>query len=213
MKTVYFVRHGESTANVGAYFENDDIAPLTKKGREQAQLIADRCVKLPVDAFLASPMPRARETAEYISKSIGKPFELSPELVERRIPSSLFSLKKDDPKARGLLEAWDKEFFTDTETFRDIRDRAGRVLHLLAKHQAENILVVTHGFLLRTLFASVLFGDRMTPQNLHTFVQAVPQTQHTHISVFRYHDGEAESLWRKGAGWRVWVWNDHAHLG
>ena len=207
MKTVYFVRHGESTANVGTHFEDDDIAPLTEKGRGQARLIAERCTKLPVEAFLASPMPRARETAEIISSRISKDFELSEDLVERRIPKELFGRKRDDQEAREILKEWDNSFYIDSENFREIRDRAGRVLNLLAEHAGSNILVVTHGFLLRTLFTRVIFGDLMLPSDLRKFTRAVPATQNTHITVFHYREDKKESPWR------VWVWNDHAHLG
>ena len=213
MKTIYFVRHGESTANVGTHFEDDDIAPLTEKGRGQARLIAERCTKLPVEAFLASPMPRARETAEIISSRISKDFELSGDLVERRIPKELFGRKRDDQEAREILKEWDNEFFSDTGTFREIHDRAGRVLSMLAEHKAFEILVVTHGFLLRMLFARVIFGDSMTPTDFEKFVRAVPQTQNTHLSVFSHRRESAYWNWRTKSDWRVWVWNDHAHLG
>ena len=60
MKTVYLVRHGEST-------ENDWSSPiyqgkkalLTKLGESQARLFAERAARLPIDVIVTSPYRRA----------------------------------------------------------------------------------------------------------------------------------------------------------
>ena len=84
MKTVYLVRHGESSANVGAtkYFEGAE-SPLTEKGTEQARYIAERCTKLPIDLLVASTVKRAQQTASAISERINKPITSSELFVER----------------------------------------------------------------------------------------------------------------------------------
>ena len=76
MKTIYFVRHGESTANIGFPTYQGEASDLTEKGIEQAKFIAMRCKKLRVDALLASTANRAKQTAEYIGKEIGKEIEI-----------------------------------------------------------------------------------------------------------------------------------------
>lgn len=99
------------------------------------------------------------------------------------------------------------EFFRDTPTFREIRDRAGRVLTIFEGRSESNILVITHGFFLRTLFAHTVFGPSMRPEDFRKFTLAVPGTKNTHVTVFHYRED------RPAHPWRIWIWNDHAHLG
>lgn len=67
-KVVYFVRHGESEANVAPVFQSPD-SPLSERGRHQAQLIGERVSQLRFDALISSPFARARETAQVIAQA------------------------------------------------------------------------------------------------------------------------------------------------
>lgn len=71
---LYFVRHGESQANVNQVFAGiNRPAPLTQVGRQQARL-AGRCIlnmNVKIDQIVSSPLERARETAEIIADSLG----------------------------------------------------------------------------------------------------------------------------------------------
>lgn len=207
MKTIYLIRHGESEINVGSTFMDDDPPPLTAKGVEQADAVAERCARLTIDTIIASTMVRAQQTAEIIGKRIGKPVELSGEFVERRKPSSLTGRSKNDVAGMAALEMLEETYRTDTPEFRAIRERAGRALSLLENRPGRNILVVTHGFFMRTLFAYILFDMKLTPDEFGKVTRAIPSTANTHISVFRFDKTDSE------APWRIWVWNDHAHLG
>ncbi|MDP2655923.1 MAG: histidine phosphatase family protein, partial [bacterium] len=80
-KTVYFVRHGQSEGNVGTVFQPLN-SPLTEKGREQAEYIAERAASLSFESVVSSPLTRARETAEAIAKRTKKSIEFSDLFVE-----------------------------------------------------------------------------------------------------------------------------------
>jgi broad specificity phosphatase PhoE len=77
MKTVYFVRHGQSEGNVGMYFQGEK-SPLTEFGRKQAAFVARRCKGLKIDAIISSSMERAQETAGIISNELKTGFEFFP---------------------------------------------------------------------------------------------------------------------------------------
>ena len=62
-KIVYFVRHGESEANITPVYQPLG-SPLSDKGRQQAKLIAERIAKVSFEALVVSPLFRAKETAE-----------------------------------------------------------------------------------------------------------------------------------------------------
>lgn len=84
MGTVILVRHGESETNTKGMISSDyEGFPLTQKGRDQAKETSEQLVKIPIDAFLTSPVQRARETADIISERLG----LEP-VIEDRIRES-----------------------------------------------------------------------------------------------------------------------------
>jgi probable phosphoglycerate mutase len=82
--TAYLVRHGESQANVDHVFANrvDHPAALTDAGigqaRELAAMLADRSVS----RIYASPLRRARETAEELATALGAPVTVTDALRE-----------------------------------------------------------------------------------------------------------------------------------
>ena len=83
MQNIYLVRHGQSDANVLRMFDNsNDGHPLTELGRAQAQQTAEHFSGLPIRAMFCSPILRAAQTAEIISKRINLPVEKMDEFKE-----------------------------------------------------------------------------------------------------------------------------------
>lgn len=81
MKTIHFVRHGESVANAGGETMPNAQIPLTKKGHEQAKIVAEM---LPADAsmILCSEFLRTQQTASYFAEKLDKSIETEPWLNE-----------------------------------------------------------------------------------------------------------------------------------
>ena len=80
---LYFVRHGQSVANVEMIISNRDLPhPLTELGRRQAEALAQSLVDVPLAAFHASPIMRARQTAQIVASIRGVPFEMADALRE-----------------------------------------------------------------------------------------------------------------------------------
>jgi len=63
---LYFVRHGQSTGNVGGTLMGQSDHPLTALGEAQARAAAVRLVPLGPMPLYCSDLPRARATAEHI---------------------------------------------------------------------------------------------------------------------------------------------------
>src|SRR5205085_11833079 len=75
------VRHGE--ADWPNWDKRDDERPLTERGRKEMKRVAkflDR-LKLVPDAILTSPLPRASQTAEIVSKRLGVELQTEPALA------------------------------------------------------------------------------------------------------------------------------------
>jgi probable phosphoglycerate mutase len=76
--TLYFCRHGETEANVQKRFQGRvKDTPLTRKGHEQAKIIAHILRSSAPDfaglSYVSSPLPRARLTMEIVLAALGLP--------------------------------------------------------------------------------------------------------------------------------------------
>lgn len=208
-KTVYLVRHGQSEANAGGVRQGAG-GNLTEAGREQAEYLARRVAKLPIEAIVSSTSPRARQTAEIINQELGLEIIETDLVVERKNPSSVIGKYGDDPEvvemSRRLIEGYkDPDFhLEDAESFNDIKRRVFGTLEMLESHPAENILVVTHGMFMRFLLTGVLFGQEFTFHEAEGFC-AGTKTKNTGLTVLQYDPTEPRP-------WMLVTWNDHAHL-
>lgn len=219
MKTVYFVRHGESEANAGFATFQGEASQLTEKGRQQAQFIAERCKNLSFDVLLASPAVRCQETANFISQKTGKSIETVELFVERKMPTELLGKRRDDPEADQMELDWLLTFYVSGkkvgsgENFDELKVRALKALEYLKGRKENSILVSTHGFFLRMLSAVIVMGNLLDAEEFRRFAKAF-RTQNTGLSIVEWRDEVDYRLDRMPfQGWRINVWNDHAHLG
>lgn len=139
---IYFIRHGESEANVKKVFAGQkDDTPITEEGRQQAKATAQEIIKegLKIDKIYSSPLKRAYETAEIIAKEIG--FDTSNIITESRIieydMGSLSGTPWHTISSTILVGAENAE---DPEMF---RSRVCSCVEELSK-LPENILLVSH---------------------------------------------------------------------
>ena len=218
MKTIYFVRHGESEANIGASVFQGEESPLTERGREQARFIAKRCTKLPIEVIIASPAVRARDTARYISEATGKPVETDATFTERILPPELIGVSRKDSKGEKVLKEWEHSFFEAGtrvgfgENFELLKMRAQKGLETLAARPEKNILVVTHGFFLRMTISCIMFGETLSIAEFERIIQTF-RTSNTGLTLAEYRPQFAGAAALAPPMWEIRAWNDHAPLG
>ena len=152
---ILFTRHGESLANTLHIISNRDLPhPLTEQGRAQAAALAEKLAGRPIARIYASPVLRARETAEIISRQLNIPLEITDALKEYDCGSL---------EGRGDETAWaaHQQFVRDWlagqnrdqspeggETFFEIRRRLADFVGGLVVQYNESeseILCVSHG--------------------------------------------------------------------
>lgn len=97
------IRHGDPDYSIDS---------LTEKGRREAALLAERLKNTKIDAFYVSPLGRAKATAEYTLKAMGRTAEECPWLREFHAPIK-------DPVTGEERIPWDllPEYWTKTEEF------------------------------------------------------------------------------------------------
>jgi len=210
-KTVYFVRHGQSVDNASPVFQSVD-SPLSKKGIAQANSIAERLSVIEFEALIASPVQRAKETAEYISEKTDKKIIFSDLFVERIKPDEIDGKPWTDEDANKIWRAWEETLYTpgqhvsNGENYDDTVTRVDKALSFLEKRPEQTLAVVTHGYFLRAVVARVLLGDRLTGPIMKRF-QERASVENTAITVLNYRNAFEEDF-----AWRLWMLNDHSHF-
>ncbi|MDO8487774.1 MAG: histidine phosphatase family protein [bacterium] len=205
---VYFVRHGESEYNVAERHQHAAV-PLSANGKQQAEIVAERFTKIPVDTIISSNYLRALDTAKTIGAKIGKTVEVISLFRERKRPNEIEGLSIKSNKAgqviEQILENWHNHdwHYSNEENFLDLKNRAQEIIDYLEARTENEILVVTHGGILRVVVLLILLGDQL---NSHTFQASfeVLEMANTGITICEK---------KAGRPWRVLCWSDFAHLG
>ncbi len=210
-KTVYFLRHGQSVDNVSPVFQSVN-SPLSQTGIAQAKSLAERLSKIEFDALIASPVKRAKQTAEYISERTGKAIILSDLFVERIKPDEIDGMPWEDEVSNNIWRKWEETLYesgrhvSNGENYDDTVARADKALAFLEARPESSIAVVTHGYFLRAIIARVLLGDNLTGEIMKRF-QQLAAIENTAITVLNYKDAYEEDF-----AWRLWTLNDHSHF-
>ena len=144
MKTVFFVRHGESESNAAGFLAGSGCdEPLTATGREQAKKAGQDLADKSIELIVSSPMLRTIETAEIIATEIGyDPTKIvqNPLFIERRYGNY------EGIDWRVYQKDFDNGSVDDSvETPEDMYSRLNEALEWVGKQKAERILVVSHG--------------------------------------------------------------------
>ncbi len=188
------------------------LSPLSVKGQKQAELIANRVSKITFGSIIASPLPRAAQTAQALADKTKKPIQFSDLFIERIKPASIDGKPWNDSKAIKTWHNWEESLYNpelrieDGENYDDIVKRADNALQYLLDHSERSIVVVSHGYFIRTIISRVLLGDQLNSSVLFK-IQRVASMENTAISVIQYRDAFEEN-----DCWRLWTYNDHSHF-
>jgi probable phosphoglycerate mutase len=193
----YFVRHGQSEANVDNRFSNQnfEIHPLTETGVQQARALAEKLREQKFTHIYASPMLRARQTAEILSAAHQLEIEITPALREH---------DAGDLEGRADQEAWDeytrlieawREMELDArisngESFNDMRERFLPFVSEVAKKYSETdaqIVFVGHGGIFHTMLPQLM-------KNLEYEFTGKNFLANTGVVVAEYQEGELVCL-------------------
>jgi broad specificity phosphatase PhoE len=159
MSRLILVRHGESSGNRDRiYATSPHDLPLTELGYRQAREAARRIEQLfRPELVVTSAYLRAHETARVIAGALGLPLEVEPNLHEREFgahrgrPYDSFLTEPDYDPQRPW--SWKPQ---GGESFEEVQARVGPILdRLAAAHPKRDVVVVSHGGVMTTLWAYV----------------------------------------------------------
>jgi uncharacterized phosphatase len=149
------VRHGQTDWNAQLRLQGSSDIPLNETGVQQAKSAAGKISPADWDVLAASPLSRARDTAEIISQKISLPVVILPELIERSFG-----------EAEGLSHSqWrakfeSKEPILGLETIEELEHRANLLLSgITTEFDGLRVLAVSHGSLIRKLIKIASQGE------------------------------------------------------
>jgi broad specificity phosphatase PhoE len=163
---LYFVRHGESEANLLRVFSNRGVKHgLTDKGKQQALALAQKLKGIPIAKLFSSPLLRADQTAEILSQELCVPYETTDAL--REFDCGILEGKADAASWEVYYEVfndwiqhghWERRT-EGGESFLDIKERFVPFIERLMEAYgdlSEHIVLVGHGGLYRCMLPLVL---------------------------------------------------------
>ena len=169
MPKLYFIRHGQTNANVDCVLTGRMETDLTQKGIDDAKKIGES-LDANFDYYYCSPLKRTKQTLEAI---IGN--------VDYIVDDRITEVYSGDWQGRFKSELPEKEYTLykeglltppNGESLDDVDKRIISFLDDMFKKYGDdvNILIVTHNAFMRNL--KRLFTDEnvVEPKNLETFI-------------------------------------------
>ena len=159
---VFVIRHGESTWVRERRFAGSRDVPLTDTGRRQCAAVARALAATGVAAVYASPLERARASAEVIAEPHRLPVRIVPAFAEIAF-GAWEGLTRDEIRAR-FPEGWEQWRSAPHlcaplggETVSKVAERVGAGLtELQQAHADQTIVLVSHSIVMRVMVLAAL---------------------------------------------------------
>ncbi len=161
MTTILLIRHGQTEWNANGRWQGHADIPLNDIGIIQAEALARRLAKWPIQALYTSDLKRAAKTAEILSTALNLPLVIDSLWRERHVGAfeGLTGLEARqkfpdvwlDIERNGLVEP------PAGETTQALHERMARAYEqTISRHTGEMVAVVSHGGTIHALTAHVL---------------------------------------------------------
>ncbi|MGH2738407.1 MAG: MSMEG_4193 family putative phosphomutase [Actinomycetota bacterium] len=151
------VRHGVTDATGKRLYGRSPGVHLSKRGRAQAEAVAERLKALPIRAVYSSPLERCRETAAPIARALGLRVRTDRGVLETDIGAwtgRTFGQLRRSGLWRQLLAVPSSARFPHGESLAEVQARTVKALEAIAsRHPTEIVVVVSHGDPIRLAMA------------------------------------------------------------
>lgn len=155
-----FLRHGESTGNAEGRLQGQSEYPLSEMGIQQAHRLAGYWLiqNQSYDQIVASPLERARQTAEIIADALEVPIETDQIWMERYLG------EWESLTSREVHQIYSDFDFSDPtqrpgrdgESLLELYARASRALQGLLNRPPGEYLIVSHGAIIQMTLFTIL---------------------------------------------------------
>jgi len=153
MGVLHFLRHGEHGLLGRVLAGRMPGVGMTERGRAEIASQAERLAREKIAAIYASPLQRTRETAEIVSARLSLPIEFRDDLLELDFgewTGATFDAIRADPRWQAWSTQRSLAAIPGGESMRAVQQRiAAAMLELNERHLHENIVLVSHGDVIR----------------------------------------------------------------
>jgi broad specificity phosphatase PhoE len=164
---IHFIRHGESQANIRHEISNRGLRHgLTRKGRLQAHLCAEKLKAVPAVRIYSSPVLRAIETSIILAEQLDLDYEVTDALreydcgwIEGASDAAAWQAWQDLYDAWKLQKRWEVYLEGGGESFINIRDRFVPFIEGLLRDYGktqDEVICVSHGGIYSMMLPLVL---------------------------------------------------------
>ena len=153
MTILYLTRHGETVDNASRLMQGQTQGQLNATGIGQAERLRDQLADEHFDAFVASDLKRAVDTASIVAAPHGLPVVTTPLLRERDWGSFT---------GRYIPDLKDEVWPDDIEPLAALQERARQFLDFMrTEYEGKRVLAVGHGIVNKAIQA-VFYGKPMS---------------------------------------------------
>jgi broad specificity phosphatase PhoE len=162
---LFVLRHGETESSRDRRFTGGRDVALTPAGQRQAEAAAVALATVGLQAVYASPLERARTSAELIAKPHGLPVRLDPRFAEMRFGDwEGLTLAEAAAQTPALYAQWrsapHEVIAPGGESLRAVAARVGEGIAALQEaHPDETVVLVTHAIVVRVIVLAALGLD------------------------------------------------------
>lgn len=150
---IYVIRHGKTPANADNKMHGHTDDPLSNEGIRQAKRAAELVKELNYDLVIASPLQRARKTAEIVNETKQKKIVVDDRLIERDC-GSLEDKRTDEFDYASYWNYNRCPHYEKTETIQELMNRIEEFFKQIKEEYAnKNILIATHNGVCRAINA------------------------------------------------------------
>jgi broad specificity phosphatase PhoE len=185
--TILLARHGESDWNVELRWQGHADRPLTRRGRAQADALADRLETYPLAAIYSSDLRRALDTARTVADRHGIDVVTRGDLREVDVGSWSGRTRAElESRFPEQIARWENgaKGWDDGESYEQMAARIIRAVGEIAtEHPGDHVLVVSHGGSVRAVHAHALGME------FHAYRRSAPVEPNARLSAVSIENG------------------------
>lgn len=163
MVTLYFIRHGQSEANLQGIIQGHAEFPLSELGKKQALLVGEWMAQIHLDDIFSSDLQRAMLTAKEIEKH--QPITVKPWEIVREVGLGPLEGKTREQmyeefptlQANALLTSG----INGTETVEAVTERCSYLVDTLREdYNNKAVAIISHGGFISIMLMYLIAGDQ-----------------------------------------------------
>lgn len=190
---LFMIRHGQTPANAGRYFYNDNTVSLTEKGRQQAMSIRPILEGIHFDKVYSSDYIRAIETQQLaLPEAEAVRLPLLREIDPGQLAGKSYDYVKENPQIFGnWTPSCDEQAYgrVGGESLEQVGKRLRSFMEMLEADPCENVAAFVHNGVIGAMLRLVLGAKEFNRSNA--------TSSNCAVHVFEF----------DGKKWKLLAWN------